>query len=143
MDGRGAGFVGHGEEFIGIEIGADAEQGLLSAELAGQDTVLAVPVGLGEERHERMAKLLAGLHDPDGDLTAVGDEYLMVFRFAWFLHVCKSLFPRVVCWALIKGRKSATRPDPLICIIESGQALRGIILRLPGQRPARPGIDFF
>jgi len=92
VDGRGSGLVGHGEEFVGVEIGADPVQGLLPAELAGQDAVLAVPVRFGEERHEGMAQLAAGLHDADGDLTTVGDENFMVCGFAGILHVCKSLF---------------------------------------------------
>jgi hypothetical protein len=110
MDGRGAGLVGHGEDFVGVEVGTDAVQGLFSSELARQDAVLAVPVGLGEERHECQAQLAAGLHDPDGDLAAVGDEDFMVFRFAAFLHVCKSLSFHRNCWALMKdGNPSRSR----------------------------------
>jgi hypothetical protein len=91
MDGRGSGLVGHGKDFVGIEVGADPEQGFVPAKLARQDTVLAVLVRLGEERHKRQAKLAAGLHDADGDLTSVGDENFMFLGFAGVLHVEKSL----------------------------------------------------
>ncbi len=87
MDGRGSGLIGHGEDFIGVEVGADPVEGLVSAKFARQDTVLAVFVRFGEKRHERQAELAAGLHDTDGYLTPVSDENFMFLGFAGVLHV--------------------------------------------------------
>ena len=91
MNGRGPGLVGHGKDLVGIQIGTDPVQGLVSAKLPGQDTVFAVLVRFGEERHKSQAQLSAGLHDANGDLTPVGNENFMFFGFTRFVHVYKSL----------------------------------------------------
>ncbi len=76
MDGGAAGMVGHRQDVVGFGVTGDAP-GILAGS-AGDITldVLGIPVGLGVHHDMVEAEILAGIHDPDGDFSPVGDENL-------------------------------------------------------------------
>ena len=82
MHGRGAGLVGHAEQLVGVVIGRDAVQTLLSAKLAGKSHMSGKRVFRRMNAYEVESELPACLNDANRNFTAVGNEHFMLFIHA-------------------------------------------------------------
>jgi len=72
MDSRGAGMVGHGQNFVGVMIGADPIGALRSAQGTSQGQMARCLVGLGVDANKIQAERNARLDDAHGYFAPVG-----------------------------------------------------------------------
>lgn len=86
MDSRCARLISHCKNLIGIQVGTDAVQGLVTPKFTSQNAVLALGIWLGKKRHKGQTQLAAGLHDANGDLAPIGNEHRMFFGFSRSFH---------------------------------------------------------
>ena len=86
MNGRGAGVVGDGQDFVGVVIGGHLIEGFFPTKFFGDAYVTGMDVLGRMHANEFQAQFTAGLNDAHGDFSSVGYEDFMFC----FLHRCTS-----------------------------------------------------
>jgi hypothetical protein len=76
MDGGAPGMIGYGEDVIGFGVTGDAPGVLFRAAGDVSAHMLGIPVRFGVDHDIFKIKILAGIHDPDGDFATIGYENL-------------------------------------------------------------------
>ena len=86
VNGRGAGVVGDGQDFVGVVIGGHLIEGFFPTKFFGDAYVTGMDVLGRMHANEFQAQFTAGLNDAHGDFSSVGYEDFMFC----FLHRCTS-----------------------------------------------------
>ena len=76
VDRVGAAAGGDVEQFVDAQVGVGGGLAVQRVRLVGEAGVRRVPVGVGVDGDAGQAGVLAGPDDSDGDLAAIGDQYL-------------------------------------------------------------------
>jgi hypothetical protein len=122
--------VGHGQDLVGVVVGADPEGALGTAEGPGQPQMARGLVGLGVDTNKIQAERNASLDDAHGDLAPVGhQDFMFLFR-----HGPSSFYPQ----GCRRGPRLAQVDAPLLNLqdqlVEPGFLARG---QRPKATPAR------
>ncbi len=95
VHGVGAGLRGDVQHLVERQVALAGRVAAERERLVGEPDERRVPVGVGVDGDARQTGVTAGADDPDGDLTAVGDEYL-VQRPASYLLLDRPFTARLV-----------------------------------------------